>query len=229
MGSGKTEGRPSTEVELEAHESDTFDLRPEAIERIISAIDSAKPISGSLCDAAAFLYHSEQNAWARSTGRGTKADLRKLKASIAAAADQLEGARLQVSLLVGVNWSLRHQSSAGPSGIHRIQDLASELRWLASAIADTEKYFHRPLPDLDFGMMMALTFLVSAFEIATGKRATHSAHRDGEYIGRPLSQFGRLVVAFFQEVDPALSETQISSAIRKHLSTHRQREREQGK
>jgi len=215
------ENAPAGEIELESHDELDLELSADAIHRIVSAVDLGKPVSTSLLQVAAQAYRTEQDASARSTGRGTKADLRRLKAKIVAAADELARTRLQVSLMVGINWSIRNPGASGPSGIRRIRELTSELRWFADAIADAEQSLRGPTADLDIGMMLALTLLVEAYEKAAARPPTHSTHRDGEYLGVPLSPFGRLVVAFFRETDSTLTETQVSSAIRKHLSAHR--------
>jgi len=206
------------ETELELHD-DEFELSPAAVERIVTSIDTPKPIKATWCEMAAIGYRTELDALMRSTGRGTRADLRKLKATMSSAADLLAGTRLQVSLTVGVHASLRNPQ--GVSGIRRVRQLTTELRWFAGAIADAEQALRRPVADFDVGMTIALTLLADAFEAATGKPPTHSTHKDGEYVGRPLSLFGQLVVAFFREVHPALTETQISTAIRKHLDGRR--------
>jgi hypothetical protein len=66
-------------------------------------------------------------------------------------------------------------------------------------------------------MDVTLGLLEMCFRKATGKRATHTSHKNGEYVGQPLSHFGQFCVAFFAEVDPKLTPRAVSNGLEKRL------------
>jgi hypothetical protein len=93
--------------------------------------------------------------------------------------------------------------------------MRSEMRWLVGAIdLAVEAMPPRVVNDQPLILQLSLRILRSAFERGTGKRATLTTHKNGEYLGRPISPFGEFVVAFFGEVDPQLTPTRLATSLR---------------
>lgn len=198
------------------NDEDFPQLSEKAFQRIQAAMPAGSRISPAMCECAAILYWDEQRRLAASSGRGVKADLKALERTISSARTALEHSRLQAMSLVAVVELVRGGEART---LPRIKSLTAELAWLENALIQARGAMRRPLrgPHSQF-LLLAIGILMPAFERATGRPATHSAHRDGEYMAEPLSPFGRLVVAFFQEVDPQIPARTLASAIRKHLA-----------
>lgn len=123
----------------------------------------------------------------------------------------------QLAALFSVAISVALLKPGNSDAVTRVHRLAPETRWLVQAIDEFLSVLKRPMSDFQFGSNLAIDLLATAFEQATGGRPTHSAHRDGEYVGGAQSLFGRFAVAFFAEIDPALSETAVGNMLRKRL------------
>jgi hypothetical protein len=191
------------------------DLSDAEFERIRAAIGSDAALSRGLVEAAAFYYREEKSRRDAGTGRGYRADLRHLRSCANSFVTALETTQLTTLLIIGVSVALFKPGNS--DAVKRIHRLAPETRWLVQAIDEFLLLMKRPMSDFQLGSDLAIDLLARAFELATGDRPTHSAHRDGEYVGGARSLFGRFAVAFFGEVDPALSETAIGNMLRKRL------------
>jgi hypothetical protein len=195
-------------------------LNDDALMRIAASVGA--PLEQKyLIHAAAILYWGITDQGSKATGRGTKADLRRAAKDIKRAADALENLPLQTTLFA---------SLADVDGrvvetefLRRQRVLLPELRWMQDLMENWGALRRRAIPDMDLPMSTALSFLDNAYLAMTGQQPTHSYHRDCEYTGRPISRFGRFVVAFFNEVDPSRSETSLSTSIRSHMADKREK------
>lgn len=194
-------------------------LSDDALMRIAASVGA--PLEKKyMISAAAILYWGLTEQASKATGRGTKADLRRAAKDIKRAADALENLPLQTSL---------YASLANVDGrvvetefFQRQRALLPELRWMQNLMETWGANRRKAVPDQDIAMNVALSSLDEAYRATTLERPTHSYHRDGEYTGRPLSRFGRFVVAFFNEVDPRRTETSLSTSIRTYLADRRE-------
>lgn len=194
---------------------DLPEISEAAHDRIASSIanQTIAPISTALLDCAAYFYFLDR---ARAgTGRGLKSDVQKLRTHTSALAAGLQRAPLSIPLFLGIIGALLQPQE--PKALARIKRLGADAAWLDGLIARALGAIGGPLPQLDIGPGISLEILMSVYERATGKKPTHSTHKDGEYVGGARSPFGALAIAFFHEVDPSLSKNRIGNMIRKRL------------
>jgi hypothetical protein len=190
-------------------------LSEDSFARIAAAIEGEHRLKQETVEFALAAYRVDQDAKTRSRGRGLRADLKELTAKVSAAHDALKAGRLQLLVLIGLDaWPTKEKEQ---SLIRRLRVLMGELKELAIGLDRLEKQLPSPLATNDLGTFSCMMLLSAAFTEATGKRPTHNTHVGGAYQGRPLSPFGRFVVAFFQEVDPTVTETMCSTFVRKHI------------
>ncbi|WP_432201771.1 hypothetical protein ACRAQ7_06515 [Erythrobacter sp. W53] len=100
----------------------------------------------------------------------------------------------------------------------RYWELAAELRHIAETLERYLKIAKGRLTGFDFSEKMTLSQLEIAYFHGTGREATHSSHKDGEHVAEPRSEFGRFVSAFFAQVDPSVTQTSLTTKIRKFVA-----------
>lgn len=194
-------------------------LSPEALDRIGASLPEDITISRSRLDQAAHTYLEAQARVDAGTGRGFKADLKAMHRELARAVQVVSKARWEIIL--------RLDAWGGEGTIPRFFALRRELesfeKTLAHAVARPMPRMHKSHP---WYLLFSIDLLISAYDRAGGVRATHSLHDNGEYVGEPLSRFGKFVVAFFAEIDPTLSKRTLGSAIRKQFAELRREARD---
>jgi hypothetical protein len=160
--------------------------------------------------AAAYRTFSERRS--RGSGRGSRADLKALSRAIQTALETLGAITPYTAALLGVGSLLGgHNFSVG--GLGKLErELSALQRSIVSALDLPPAPNRTPVE-----LTITLGLLAAAYKRATGHPVTHTANRDGEHIGRPLSPFGRFAIAFFAEVDPSLAANKIANAIRREL------------
>ncbi len=182
----------------------------DGLARVRASLPADIDVSAAMIDAAALFYRDLQARVDAGTGRGTKADLKAMHNEVSRAVRAISKPRFEIIGLVGV--------CGGKGAIPRLRELGRELAWLEETLGSILRRMGQWTKSHPLHLLVAIGLLSAAYERAAGARATHSLHRDGEYVGEPLSPFGKLVVAFFAEIDPALPKRTIGSAIRKQLA-----------
>lgn len=191
-------------------------LDAEAIKRILSAARGQHDINIATIELAAGVYVDLKKRSANSTGRGLKADLRLVRNRCRAAAEALDNLPLSVDLTLLIVRGLNLDGEGGAPQLKH-KDLAMQLRQLAKSIDTLLVSVSGRLPRLDMTMRLTLILLEVGYFHGTGRPATHTSNKDGEHVGEPLSEFGRYVVAFFREVDPAMTLTSLNTELRKFV------------
>lgn len=187
-------------------------LSSESLRRILAALPAGANGSGPMCDLAALVYLNGKETVEKGTGRGVKADMRAMHREVLRANQALDPTRMEIIGFVGV--------FGGAGAIPRFNALKEELVWLEALLSKVLNWpMRRMAKSHPYYLPFSIALLTSVFERGTRTLATHSLHRDGQYVGEPLSPFGRFVVAFFAEVDPDLKPRTIGSAIRAAFAT----------
>jgi hypothetical protein len=192
-----------------------------ALSRIMACLGPEQPRITNVLQMAAIGYRVENRKVATSLDRGTKLELKRLAAQMNAAATALDNATLQTLVFASVHDAYIRGRYSGLLQIQK--SVRADLRVLQAAFDAADTPRPKSIPNLDVPMGLALPLLALAYEYAASKAPTHSATRDGEYVGRPLSKFGRFVVAFFAEVDASRSERSLATSIRKYIGSRPKR------
>ncbi len=193
-------------------------LSDPALQRIAAAMPKGAHINPTVFEVYAGGYLELKRREGLLHERGLKADLTALHRKLVGLAEELQNLPIQKLGILGV--SLEVVATRGRnSGIKRVELLADELRELAGAVQWFLARASQPLSRGGISITIALAGLGTAYWRATGKKPTHSSHRDGEHMARPLSPFGKLVVAFFREVDPSLTERALTTAVRAYVAS----------
>jgi hypothetical protein len=196
----------------EVYEPDYLTL--EGLERIRATLPGKADLSAPVCDIAAFIYLDGQAIVDGGIGRGVKADLRAMHRNVLDCLNAVSKTRMEIIALLGV--------CGGGRSIPRFTHLKAELAWLEGALSRTiNLHKRRHSKSHPWYLLLSLTILAGAYERATGTRATNSLHRNGEYVGEPLSPYGKFAVAAFSEIDPSLPKRVIGSAIRRVFAEFR--------
>jgi hypothetical protein len=199
---------------MTAEEYEPEFLTLEGLARIRATLPAHAELSAPVCDMAALIYLDGQAAVDNSTGRGIKADLRAMHREVLDCLNAVSRPRLEIVGLLGI--------CGGAQAVPRFTELRKELAWLEETLSRTiDLHKRRHSKSHPWYLLCSLAILGSAYERATGKRATHSLHRDGQYLGEPLSPYGKFAVAVLAEIDPALPKRTIGSAIRNVFAEYR--------
>lgn len=192
-------------------------ISPAAFLRIRGSLPDGIKLSKAPIELAASFYLTLKKKDEANTGRGMKADLRAIASKLKAATDALDNMSFANIALVGMT---SDAASDGQRAILRIAALKDEVRWMHNAIQNSVSMIKRPyIQRIPHRMDITIQLLAAPFQRATCLTITNSMHKDGEYLGRPLSPFGKFVIAFFAEVDPKISATRIGNCIRKNMET----------
>ena len=149
--------------------------------------------------------------WLRNqySDRWTQAEQNAALAKIAHVARELAGKFCCLDM--EVEWALL-QSAALSDGY--LRDLSDRLEIVADGAARTLKRGkERPGPRRNPAIDRIMPDLKRLYEQHTGKIFSHNPKRKTEYLGQPQSPAGRFVAAFFQAVDPSITQTAICTAM----------------
>lgn len=186
-------------------------ISPDGLRRILAHLPAGAQ-AGPMCDLTAHVYLNGKATLVRGTGRGFRADLSALHRDVLKAKLALDPVRIDLLPMIRL--------FGGQNALPRFSALVKEIVWFEETLAVVDSIPMRRMPKSHpYFLTLAIGLLIPAFERATKRRATHSLHRDGQYMGEPLSPFGKFVVAFFAEVDPGLERRTIGSAIRAAFKT----------
>ena len=168
-------------------------LTLEGLERIRATLPSDAELSAPVCDMAALIYLDGQATVTSGTGRGVRADLRGMHREVLDCLNAVLKPRLEILALVGI--------CGGARAVPRFIEFRTELTWLEETLARAiELPKRRHSKSHPWYLLCSLAILGSAYERATGKRATHSLHRDGQYLGEPLSPYASSRWPFWQRL-----------------------------
>lgn len=191
-------------------------LSADAVDRICASIGSETPPSPAMLELAAAAYRELNRRRRAGSGRGMKTDLQALSRAISTAQEGIGSITPLGAAYIGLSSQLGGYSFS----IVRLAELERELSALQKSIDFALYLLDRPVLERTPGeLTFILDLLASAYKRATGQPVTHTANRDGEHVGVPLSPFGRFATAFFAEVDPNLSPNKLANAIRRALPT----------
>ena len=157
--------------------------------------------------------------WLRNqySDRWTQAEQNAALAEIAHVARELAGKFCCLDM--EVEWALL-RSAALSDGY--LRDLSDRLEIVADGAARTlkrgkERTGPRRTPAID----RIMPDLKRLYEQHTGKIFSHNPKRKTEYLGQPQSPAGRFVAAFFQAVDPSITQTAICTAMARVVRARR--------
>jgi hypothetical protein len=118
-----------------------------------------------------------------------------------------------------VEWALV-KSAALSDGY--LRDLSDRLEIVADGAARTLKRGKkRTGPRRNPAIDRIMPDLKRLYEQHTGKVFSHNPKRKTEYVGQPQSPAGRFVAAFFQAVDPSVTQTAICTAMARVVRARR--------
>jgi hypothetical protein len=206
--------------------ADDAALSDEAVARIAAVMGDQ--YSSPLIEMIAQAYLELKRRAESSAGRGLKLDLRRLAKTVRGTAQALNNVDVHVPVAIAVAGQLPPHRDSDPETepdrwIRDIRPLASKLERLADAIDHALAVLPGRMQQIDVPMEVTIGLLETCFQRNTGKRATHSSQKDGEYVGEPLSDFGRFCVAFFAEVDPRVTRRTVANSLEKRLWKRRPR------
>lgn len=99
--------------------------------------------------------------------------------------------------------------------LHRFEQVSHSLLTIGQA---------QKGPKVRLTLAITISQLCDAYVCWTGKAATHTPYKKTVYTGRPHSEVGQFVVAFFNVIDPSVTDTQISNLLRKVIDDRRKLE-----
>ena len=210
MVSGKQQGPIQGTTPL-ADQDDILSV--EAIDRIKSVVEGGEQIGSHMIEMAAGFYLELKRRSQNSSGRGIKKDLMRLRDDLLRLANTIDNLPLEVSLIAMIGQHFFPQNGL-PVEARKPDYISQLLRGFANSLDQFVGALKRPMAGFDQSMPLTLSLLEIGYRHGTGKDATHNSNKDGEHQSRPLSEFGRFVVAFFAEVDPTITEVSLTTHVR---------------
>jgi hypothetical protein len=185
-------------------------LSDEAMARILASLPGAVP--SEILNATAVLYRELTRRRSARTGRGLKADLKRVLRTAKAARDAIDAISIEGAGAMG----LFSESVGHRFRISKLKTLKQDLIDVEDIAAVTLSRLRRPVIDkIALELVLAIHLLGTFYRRTTGLLITHSTNVDGEYSGQALSPFGQFATAFFREVDPAVPPSRIAHLIRR--------------
>jgi len=194
-------------------------LAGDQLAKIKSVVVDGENINSAMIEMAASFYAETQRRAKNSSGRGMKKDLLRLHDHFVRLADTIDNLPLEVSLIFLATQHLAPHGEKQDS-IRKPDEISQQLRNIAASIDTYVSAVKRPMKGFDQTISLTLSMLEIGYRHGTGRIATHSSNKDGEHKGRPLSEFGRFVTAFFEEVDPEVSPVALTTYVRNFVKAN---------
>ena len=197
-------------------ESDPI-LAGEDLEAICGTVAEPRQINPATLEVAAGFYLAAKARRKKSAGRGLRKDLQLVSKQCRKAADALTG--LPIDLTCVLIAAPRLMASGANAPTSKPDQLAKGLMYLADGVDRYLAAASGRLPELDPTIDLTMATLEIAYFHGTGRKATHSSHESGMHVSEPRSEFGRFVSAFFAVVDPKITKVELTTIVRKFVSS----------
>lgn len=203
-----------------AQDDDEVDvLSPEDMQRILCVVSQPHSINPVMLEIAAGIYCDIKKRGKNSAGRGLRKDLTIIARKCRELSDNLSNLPIDMEILLIASMHLfpsKRSNHANPSN----KAIADMLLSLADSVDRFLAKSKGRLEGFDPTVKLTLSTLAIAYMHGTSRKITHSSHKDGEHLGEPRSEFGRLVAAFFNKVDPELTKVSLTTMVRNFVREH---------